>query len=156
MPSKSTLVLCFQWKLHSQFSAVFKSRLSILSHVTLSSCVCFSAFYRTAVGLDCVMPVVSKAAFTCPHRLSGGMLVVVLFGIDMTCTGCSDCPRLKMCSVLQAWLPASEALLEMMIWHLPSPDRAQKYRVENLYEGPLDDKYATAIRNCDPTGPLML
>ena len=58
--------------------------------------------------------------------------------------------------LLQAWLPASEALLEMMIWHLPSPDRAQKYRVENLYEGPLDDKYATAIRNCDPTGPLML
>ena len=53
-------------------------------------------------------------------------------------------------------MPASEALLEMMIWHLPSPDRAQKYRVENLYEGPLDDKYATAIRNCDPTGPLML
>lgn len=58
--------------------------------------------------------------------------------------------------LVQAWLPASEALLEMMIWHLPSPDRAQKYRVENLYEGPLDDKYATAIRNCDPTGPLML
>lgn len=58
--------------------------------------------------------------------------------------------------LVQAWLPASEALLEMMIWHLPSPDRAQKYRVENLYEGPLDDKYAAAIRNCDPTGPLML
>ena len=59
-------------------------------------------------------------------------------------------------AVMQAWLPASEALLEMMIWHLPSPDRAQKYRVENLYEGPLDDTYASAIRNCDPNGPLML
>ncbi len=102
------------------------------------------------------MPAASKAAFTCAYRLSGCTLVVVLFGIDVTCTGCSDCPKLKMFSVLQAWLPASEALLEMMIWHLPSPDRAQKYRVENLYEGPLDDKYATAIRNCDPTGPLML
>ena len=44
----------------------------------------------------------------------------------------------------------------MMIWHLPSPGQAQKYRVENLYEGPLDDQYATAIRNCDPDGPLML
>jgi elongation factor 2 len=65
-------------------------------------------------------------------------------------------PKAEVVSILQAWLPASEALLEMMIWHLPSPDRAQKYRVENLYEGPLDDKYATAIRNCDPTGPLML
>ncbi|KAG2600568.1 hypothetical protein PVAP13_5KG527914 [Panicum virgatum] len=58
--------------------------------------------------------------------------------------------------VMQTWLPASTALLEMMIFHLPSPSKAQKYRVENLYEGPLDDIYATAIRNCDPEGPLML
>ncbi|EFJ20382.1 hypothetical protein SELMODRAFT_418246 [Selaginella moellendorffii] len=57
--------------------------------------------------------------------------------------------------VMQTWLPASDALLEMM-YHLPSPAKAQRYRVENLYEGPLDDKYAAAIRNCDPDGPLML
>lgn len=44
----------------------------------------------------------------------------------------------------------------MMIWHLPSPATAQKYRVENLYEGPLDDQYANAIRTCDSQGPLML
>ena len=35
----------------------------------------------------------------------------------------------------QGWLPAAEALLEMMIWHLPSPAQAQKYRVDVLYEG---------------------
>lgn len=58
--------------------------------------------------------------------------------------------------VMQTWLPASQALLEMMIFHLPSPATAQKYRVENLYEGPMDDQYANAIRNCDPEGPLML
>eukprot|EP00898_Chlorokybus_atmophyticus_P007807 jgi/Chlat1/8027/Chrsp7S07764 len=58
--------------------------------------------------------------------------------------------------VMQCWLPANEALLEMMIHHLPSPAKAQKYRVENLYEGPLDDKYAQAIRSCDPEGPLMM
>ncbi|XP_052145328.1 elongation factor 2-like [Oryza glaberrima] len=58
--------------------------------------------------------------------------------------------------VMQTWLPASNALLEMMIYHLPSPAKAQRYRVENLYEGPLDDIYASAIRNCDPEGPLML
>ncbi|KAJ7551842.1 hypothetical protein O6H91_06G031400 [Diphasiastrum complanatum] len=57
---------------------------------------------------------------------------------------------------LNTWLPASSALLEMMIFHLPSPAKAQRYRVENLYEGPLDDVYANAIRNCDPDGPLML
>jgi elongation factor 2 len=58
--------------------------------------------------------------------------------------------------VMQTWLPASNALLEMMIYHLPSPAKAQKYRVENLYEGSLDDIYANAIRNCDSEGPLML
>jgi len=58
--------------------------------------------------------------------------------------------------VMQTWLPAHEALLEMMIYHLPSPAQAQRYRVENLYEGPMDDKYAEAIRKCDPDGPLML
>uniref|UniRef100_A0A0E0JIH9 Translation elongation factor EFG/EF2 domain-containing protein n=1 Tax=Oryza punctata TaxID=4537 RepID=A0A0E0JIH9_ORYPU len=58
--------------------------------------------------------------------------------------------------VMQTWLPASDALLKMMIYHFPSPAKAQRYRVENLYEGPLDDIYASAIRNCDPEGPLML
>ncbi|KAH7863047.1 hypothetical protein Vadar_012634 [Vaccinium darrowii] len=36
--------------------------------------------------------------------------------------------------VMETWLPASSALLEMMIFHLPSPSAAQRYRVENLYE----------------------
>jgi len=58
--------------------------------------------------------------------------------------------------VLQKWLPADLALLEMMVLHLPSPARAQKYRCESLYEGPMDDLAATAIHNCDPNGPLML
>jgi len=34
--------------------------------------------------------------------------------------------------------------------------QAQRYRVDALYEGPLDDQYATSIRNCDPNGPLMM
>merc|ERR1712070_535102 len=58
--------------------------------------------------------------------------------------------------VMQTWLPADRALLEMMIYHLPSPATAQAYRVETLYEGPPDDVYGTAIANCDPNGPLML
>jgi elongation factor 2 len=59
-------------------------------------------------------------------------------------------------AVMQKWLPAADALIEMIIDHLPSPKVAQKYRVENLYTGPLDDEFATAIRNCDPSGPLMM
>jgi elongation factor 2 len=63
-------------------------------------------------------------------------------------------PLLKI--VMKKFLPAAEALLEMLVLQLPSPVVAQKYRVENLYEGPMDDEAATAIKNCDAEGPLML
>jgi elongation factor 2 len=59
-------------------------------------------------------------------------------------------------AVMRKFLPATDALLEMIVLHLPSPVVAQKYRVETLYEGPQDDEGATAIRNCDSQGPLML
>lgn len=58
--------------------------------------------------------------------------------------------------VMQKWLPADEALLEMMVLNLPSPAKAQRYRVENLYTGPMDDPTATSIRNCNPNGPLVM
>jgi len=63
-------------------------------------------------------------------------------------------PLLKV--VMRKFLPAADALLDMIVLHLPSPIVAQRYRVENLYEGPMDDECATAIRNCDPNGPLMM
>lgn len=44
----------------------------------------------------------------------------------------------------------------MIAIHLPSPAVAQKYRTEMLYEGPLDDESAVAMKNCDPNGPLMM
>lgn len=58
--------------------------------------------------------------------------------------------------VMRKFLPAAEAILEMIVIHLPSPLIAQKYRVENLYEGPMDDEVATAIKACNPDGPLMM
>lgn len=45
--------------------------------------------------------------------------------------------------VMKKWLPASEAMLYMIVNHLPSPVVAQRYRTEMLYEGPLDDPAAT-------------
>jgi elongation factor 2 len=60
--------------------------------------------------------------------------------------------------VMQKWLPAGDTILEMIVLHLPSPAVAQKYRVETLYDGPLDDKTAIAIRDCDtsPGAPLCM
>ncbi|PKI82412.1 translation elongation factor 2 [Malassezia vespertilionis] len=58
--------------------------------------------------------------------------------------------------VMRKFLPAGDALLEMVVINLPSPVTAQRYRVETLYEGPMDDESAIGIRDCDPNGPLML
>jgi len=80
-----------------------------------------------------------------------GSLNIQLKGDEKDLTGK---PLLK--AVMKTFLPAADALLEMIVLHLPSPATAQKYRIDVLYEGPLDDECATAIRNCDPEGPLML
>jgi len=58
--------------------------------------------------------------------------------------------------VMRQWLPAGEALLQMIAIHLPSPVTAQKYRMEILYEGPMDDAAAIGVKTCDPTAPLMM
>jgi elongation factor 2 len=58
--------------------------------------------------------------------------------------------------VMQKWINASDALLEMIILHLPSPRDAQKYRTLYLYEGAMDDECAKAMIACDPNGPLMM
>ena len=58
--------------------------------------------------------------------------------------------------VMQQWINASEALIEMIILHLPSPRAAQKYRTLYLYEGPMDDECAKGMIACDPKGPFMM
>ena len=52
-------------------------------------------------------------------------------------------------AVMRNWLPAGEAMFQMIVIHLPSPATAQKYRTEMLYEGPNDDE----VR---PLWPLFL
>ncbi|KAF7364047.1 p-loop containing nucleoside triphosphate hydrolase protein [Mycena sanguinolenta] len=59
-------------------------------------------------------------------------------------------------TIMQKFVPAGDALLDMVVIHLPSPTTAQRYRVESLYEGPMDDESAIGIRDCDPTGPLVV
>ena len=58
--------------------------------------------------------------------------------------------------VMRRWMDAADAILEMMVLHLPSPKQAQKYRYKHLYQGPIDDACAIAMRDCDPKGPLMM
>jgi elongation factor 2 len=58
--------------------------------------------------------------------------------------------------VMRTWLPAGDAMMQMIIFHLPSPFTSQKYRCELLYEGPQDDEAAIGMQNCDEKGQLMM
>merc|ERR1719370_1187342 len=58
--------------------------------------------------------------------------------------------------VMRNWLPAGDAMFQMIVIHLPSPVTAQKYRAELLYEGPHDDAACMGIKNCYPEAPLMM
>merc|ERR1711884_762319 len=78
-------------------------------------------------------------------------LGIVLKGDDKALQGK---PLMK--RTMQIWINAADTLLSMIVTKLPSPRVAQKYRVENLYEGPMDDEAAKAIRGCDKKGPLMM
>merc|ERR1712176_711382 len=80
-----------------------------------------------------------------------GTLGIVLKGDEKNLTGK---PLMK--RAMQIWINAADTLLAMIVTKLPSPRQAQKYRVENLYEGPMDDAAANAIRACDPAGGLMM
>lgn len=78
-------------------------------------------------------------------------------GISVTSQEREELPERELLrTVMYRWMPASEALLEVIVTHLPSPRAAQRYRVERLYTGPLDDETAQAIRACDPDGPLVM
>jgi elongation factor 2 len=80
-----------------------------------------------------------------------GTLGIVIKGDDKQLTGK---PLMK--RTMQIWINAADTLLSMIVTKLPSPRVAQKYRVENLYEGPMDDDAAKAIRACDPASGLMM
>jgi elongation factor 2 len=59
-------------------------------------------------------------------------------------------------AVMKSWLPAGDCLLCMIGIHLPSPVTAQRYRTEQLYEGPHDDEAFNGMKSCDPNGVLMM
>ncbi|CAF1157573.1 unnamed protein product [Rotaria sordida] len=59
-------------------------------------------------------------------------------------------------NVMKRWLPAGEAMLHLIVLHLPSPVQAQIYRIQHLYEGPQDDQVACSMKACDPNGEVMI
>lgn len=60
--------------------------------------------------------------------------------------------------VMKKWLAGAPTLFEQIVTTLPSPVESQVYRSESLYTGDINDKFCTAIRNCDTSenAPLMM
>ncbi|MEM0043336.1 MAG: elongation factor EF-2 [Sulfolobales archaeon] len=56
---------------------------------------------------------------------------------------------------LQKKIPLHEALLEMVIKHIPNPREAQKYRIPKIWKGSIDSEIGRAMMNADPEGPLV-
>ncbi|MHA1944110.1 MAG: GTP-binding protein, partial [Candidatus Thorarchaeota archaeon] len=51
-------------------------------------------------------------------------------------------------------LPLDDALLEMIVKHLPNPKEAQKYKIPRIWKGDLESPEGQALLNVDPNGPL--
>ncbi len=49
--------------------------------------------------------------------------------------------------------PLFEAVLDMVIKHLPDPIEAQKYRLPHIWKGDYESTLGKALLNCDPNGP---
>ncbi|MHA1211383.1 MAG: GTP-binding protein [Candidatus Heimdallarchaeota archaeon] len=52
-------------------------------------------------------------------------------------------------------LHLEDALLRMVIEHLPNPAEAQKYKIAHIWSGDLDSEAGQSLVNCDPNGPLL-
>ena len=52
-------------------------------------------------------------------------------------------------------LPLDDALLEMIVKHLPNPKDAQQYKIPRIWKGDLDSPEGQALLNVDPKGPLV-
>jgi len=55
---------------------------------------------------------------------------------------------------LRKIFPVHEAVLDMVIEHIPSPLEAQKYRIPKIWRGDLNSEVGQAMLNCDPDGPV--
>jgi len=52
-------------------------------------------------------------------------------------------------------LPLDEALLEMIVHHLPDPKTAQRYKIPRIWKGDLESPEGKSLLECDPNGPLL-
>ena len=59
-------------------------------------------------------------------------------------------------SDLAVYFPIHNAILGMVIDHLPNPKEAQTYRIGKIWKGDLESDIGKAMVNCDPSGPTVI
>ncbi len=57
---------------------------------------------------------------------------------------------------LREMAPIDEAILNMVVEHLPTPKEAQVYRLPNIWHGDLNSEEGKAMLNVDPNAPLAI
>jgi len=57
---------------------------------------------------------------------------------------------------LRKTVPLHEAILDMVVEHLPSPPIAQKYRIPKIWHGDLSSEVGKAMLECDDDGPVVM
>jgi elongation factor 2 len=58
--------------------------------------------------------------------------------------------------IMSTWLPTTATVLDLCADHLPSPVKAQQYRIPILYTGPLDTLEAQHMVQCNAKGALTM
>jgi len=82
--------------------------------------------------------------------------ILTIFDAKLTPHDQEETGKMAFKKIMRKIFNIGDGLVDLIGWHLPSPVEAQKYRVEVLYEGPMDDEVAVAIRECNPNGPVSL
>ena len=54
---------------------------------------------------------------------------------------------------LREILPVHKAIFDMIVYRLPNPIEAQKYRIEKIWGGDINSRLGQAMVNCDSHGP---
>jgi elongation factor 2 len=57
---------------------------------------------------------------------------------------------------LKPIIPVYDAILDMVIRHIPSPKEAQSYRIDKIWRDKEAEDIINAMKNCDPNGPLVI
>jgi elongation factor 2 len=57
---------------------------------------------------------------------------------------------------LKNLVPLHEAILDMVVKHLPTPIEAPRYRIPKIWKGEIDSEIGQAMMNCNSKGPTVM